>query len=396
MRVSKNQSLNFVDLFAGAGGLSRGLEMAGMKCVLGVDFDKAAMRTFKRNHAHAETYVGDISKLTRSDLIRLTKNEKVHLVCGGPPCQGMSTVGEGIPDDPRNFLFLEFVRIVKILNPDYIVLENVTGMVGRKNENILKAILKQFGKLGYRMDVNVLRACDYGVPQKRRRTIIIGNKKGYDNLFPVVTHGQGKNQKKVRTVGDAFDNIAARNGVVHNHDLKAVSIRNATDIERLKRIPEGRGIRYEEDERELLPRDLWMNVDWKKMDEGRFRQTKYQRLNRKEPSPTIMTGRYSYFHPTENRRITVREAAAIQSFPNDFVFEGTESQQFRQIGNAVPPLLAKAIGESIFKMHVEKPKHNGRNSDISRVRKHAFHYREDNEKNDQKTIKEFDKKSVNV
>ena len=142
---------NFVDLFCGAGGLSCGLEMSGMRCVLGTDQDKAAIDTFQKNHPDAQIFVDDISKLTKAKLKKATGGKKIHLVCGGPPCQGMSTAGLGIPDDPRNFLFLEFVRIVQELKPDYIILENVTGMVGKKNKNILDAIMHRFSELVYVM-----------------------------------------------------------------------------------------------------------------------------------------------------------------------------------------------------------------------------------------------------
>jgi len=366
--------LTVVDLFCGAGGMSKGLEMAGMRIVLGVDFDEFAMKTFKRNHPYAKTYVGDISELTRKKLLKLTKNKKIYLVCGGPPCQGMSTVGEGIPDDSRNFLFREFLRIVKILRPKYIIMENVTGMIGRKNEKILRAILNEFRKIKYVVDVNVLQASDYGVPQRRRRTILIGNKLGYENIFPRATHGD--NLEKLKTVGDAFADIKAPDGNIYNHDISAVLLKDGLEKERLKHIPEGRGIRYEKDELELLPKNLWLGVDWETISEGRFRQTKYKRLNRREPSPTIMTGRYSYYHPVEHRYLTPREAAAIQSFPNDFMFEGTISQQFRQIGNAVPPLLAKTIGKAILKTDSEKKKSNGVKQQISKIRYHAFNYKE--------------------
>ena len=140
--MSKNQ-INFVDLFCGAGGLSRGLEMAGFQCALGTDNDKAAMSTFERNHPHAESYLGDISDISNEKFKKISKSQKIHIVCGGPPCQGLSTVGEGIPDDPRNFLFLEFVRAVKNIKPDFVILENVTGILSKKNINISAGIINQ-------------------------------------------------------------------------------------------------------------------------------------------------------------------------------------------------------------------------------------------------------------
>ncbi len=370
------KKLKFVDLFAGAGGLSCGLEQAGMECVLGVDFDKAAMQTFKRNHKHAEVFVGDIGKLSDEMAVELSGNQKIDLVCGGPPCQGLSTVGKGIPNDPRNYLFLQFVRIVKALSPTYILFENVTGLVGRKNERILQGILGEFTRLGYKLDVHVLSAHHYGVPQKRRRTIFIGNKVGYENIFPKIAFDAGEaGLPLARTVGDAFGDIMDSDGQIHNHNVEKAALPAGIDLERLKRIPEGRCIRYEKDELEFLPKALKMGVDWAKIEEGRFRQAKYRRLSRNESSPTVMTDGHSYYHPVENRYITVREAAAIQSFPNDFVFEGTVTQQWRQIGNAVPPLLGKALGECIITMETERPAANSSKNSIMQVRSLAFNYK---------------------
>ena len=143
---SKNKSLNFIDIFAGAGGLSCGLEMASHRCLLGIDYDKHAMDTFALNHPKAEVYCGEIQKLTTKELLRLTKGEKIHLVVGGPPCQGFSTVGRGDPKDKRNRLFLEYCRIVRDLKPDFIVMENVTGILAQKNRAVLKGIFKTFNE----------------------------------------------------------------------------------------------------------------------------------------------------------------------------------------------------------------------------------------------------------
>ncbi len=173
MGREKKQNLNFIDLFCGAGRLSRGLEMSGFRCVLGVDNDKAAIATFERNHPHADAYLGDISDFSDYKFKKIAGKQKIHLICGGPPCQGLSTVGEGIPDDPRNFLFLEFLRAVTSVKPDFVIIENVTGLLSRKNAKITVGIIKQFAKFGYNMSVRVLSAVRFGVRQKRRRTIFI-------------------------------------------------------------------------------------------------------------------------------------------------------------------------------------------------------------------------------
>ena len=366
---------NFVDLFCGAGGLSSGLEKAGMNCVLGTDQEKSAIATFKINHKNSETFTDDISKLDKRILAKLTGGKKIHLVCGGPPCQGMSTVGTGIPDDPRNFLFLEFIRIVKILNPDYILIENVTGLVGKKNKNILDAIMLRFSELGYIMSAKVLSAEHYGVPQRRRRTIIVGNRLGCDYEFPKPIHGDRDKLLPYVTVGDVFAAISIH---AKNHDLKSAEIKNKTDYERISLIPEGKAVRYHHDEIEYWgkKKKLWLDIDWSKVTENhRLRESQYHRLDRNGVSPTIMTGRYTYYHPVENRHLTCREAASIMSFQNSFVFEGTISQQWRQIGNAVAPLLGKAIGESILKSYRARKKAKSTQPKIIKTK--AFDYEDD-------------------
>jgi len=378
--MKSNKKLNFIDLFSGAGGLSCGLELAGMKCLLGVDMDKNAIETFKNNHHDAKTFCGSVTELSKLKIKELTSNQEIHAVVGGPPCQGFSTVGLGDPKDKRNFLFKEFIRIVKIVNPNFIVIENVTGLLAKKNEKALVSIFKVFTDMGYNVDVQVLSSENYGVPERRRRTIILGSKSNRHILFPDMT-------KQIKTVGDVLKNLKSPDGKIFNHDIEAAKIKSALDVARIACIPEGRGIRYEIDEKSFFKsKKLKLGVNWKELREKRFRQTKYQRLDRKKPSPTIMTHRHNYFHPTENRYLTQREAAAIQSFPNDFIFSGTLSAQWRQIGNAVPPLLGKAIGLSLLKMNAVKEKklvhttiiQQSKISEelVTKVRKKAFVYKE--------------------
>ena len=371
--MNKDREFRFVDLFCGAGGLSCGLEMSGMTCVLGTDQEESAISTFRRNHPKAKAFTGDISKLTKAKLKKMTGGRKIHLVCGGPPCQGMSTAGLGIPDDPRNFLFLEFVRIVEELKPDYVLLENVTGMVGRKNKKILDAIMHMFSKLGYVMSAKVLSAEHYGIPQRRRRTIVVGNRMGYEFKFPSAKFGEKKSMPPYVTVMDAFKKISKNTA---NHDVESAKIKDDIELERIKMVPEGKGIRYHKDEEKYWKEELWLDIDWSEVTENhRLREMQYHRLDRKEVSPTIMTGRYTYYHPTEDRHLTAREAAAIMSFPNEFVFEGTVSQQWRQIGNAVAPLLGMALGEAIYETGKKKKKVKTTQPRI--VKGKAFDYEDD-------------------
>ncbi len=362
--------------------MSCGLEMAGHKCLLGVDFDKHAIATFQHNHPHASSYLGDIRELKGKTLSDLLKGQDVHLVVGGPPCQGFSTVGKGDPNDDRNRLFMEYFRIVKTLKPQFVVIENVTGLLAQKNEKTLQAIFKLFSQIGYHMDVRVMEAQHYGVPEKRKRSIIIGSNKKGKIIFPNFVTDTELNGKFIpaQTVKQALNDLRDANGKIHNHDLKTAQAKSKIDRDRLNCIPEGQGIRYQKDEEAFLPKRLHLGVDWKEMRENRFRQTKYQRLHWQKPSPTIMTHRYMYYHPTEPRFLTAREAAALQSFPNDFVFQGPVSAQWRQIGNAVPPLLAKALGMALSQMAKEA---NGKSkvleqeehqSIFENLRKTAFKY----------------------
>lgn len=346
--MNQKNSMTFIDLFCGCGGLSHGLELAGHKCVLGVDMEPAAIKSFERNHPHAKAWNGDIKKLDAKTIKKMLRKTKVDMVVGGPPCQGFSTVGRGVVEDDRNQLFREFVRVVKVTKPKVVLFENVTGLVAKKNAPILKQIFSMFERLGYNMEARVMSAEEYGVPEIRRRTIIMGVLGG-ECRFPKPTHGvRGKN--KVMTVAQAFKNLKARDGLVYNHDPKMAQVKNIQDRERLKFIPAGSGIRYQEDQKDILPKKLWFDVDWSTLREGRFRQTRLQRLPLHKPSPTILTARTSYYHPVEPRFLTPREAAACQGFPNDFVFEGSQTAIFKQIGNAVPPLLGKALGVEIKKL----------------------------------------------
>ena len=375
--------LTVIDLFAGAGGISCGLEMVGFECLLGVDFDKVAMKTFAKNHPKARTISDDLRKISSDRIFKAVDNKKVDVVCGGPPCQGFSTVGPGDADDSRNHLFLEFVRIVKRTEPSYIIMENVTGLLARKNENTLLAVMESFENLGYHVSVRVLSAHHYGAPERRRRTIFICNKYGVDNVFPEKKFKDNESENSSlpppRTVKWAFDNLIYFGNKSYNHEFDKAQIPNELERGRIRHIPEGKGVRYERDEKQYLPKELWFDVDWNVISEKRFREAKLKRLSFSECSPTINTSRTIYYHPHENRYLTAREAAAIQTFPADFEFFGTISQQWRQIGNAVPPVLAAAIGEAILQMHSNRDnmKIASEKADINSIRRVAFNYGRD-------------------
>ena len=368
------KSFKFIDLFSGCGGFSKGLELAGHECLLGVDFDQAAINTFARNHKKAHALCVDIHKLSKKNLEELVDIESVDMVVGGPPCQGFSTVGKGDANDDRNALFKQFIRIVRITNPKIVLFENVTGILAKKNEKVLANIFKSFERLGYIMDARVMSAEEYGVPSKRRRTIIMGIK-GDVPSFPKMSHGS-RSKKKEISVREAFSNLAARSGKALNHNVEGASLKNKLDEKRLNCIPSGCGIRYEKDELAYLPKRLRYDVDWKSINEGRFRQTRLQRLPWDSPAPTILTSRTMYYHPEESRYLTVREAASCQSFPGSFEFLGSQTAQFRQIGNAVPPLLARAIGMELRKLEFNLNTSNKNKKVKKDFMQKAFTYKE--------------------
>ena len=258
----------------------------------------------------------------------------------------------------------------------------MTGLLSKKNENVLKAIIKSFTDLGYTIDVKVLSAHHYGVPEKRRRTIFLGNRFGVKNIYPDKMFKDSEEDYQdlplPRTVGWAFDNLLESNGEIFNHDIKRSQIANYLERERISHIPEGKSVRYEKDQLAYLPESLWFDVDWSTIHEERFREAKLNRLDRYDCANTINTSRTTYYHPVENRYLTPREAAAIQSFPANYFFCGTITQQWRQIGNAVPPLLAKALGESILALDSLKNNMEITNSieDIQAIRAKAFSYKE--------------------
>jgi DNA (cytosine-5)-methyltransferase 1 len=372
----------FIDLFSGAGGMSCGLEMAGLKCLLGIDCDQNAIKTFQFNHQQAHIILGDISNISTQQIQESIGDKKIDIICGGPPCQGFSTIGQNDQKDIRNFLFLEFVRIVKELDPDYIILENVTGLLSRKNEKTLNNIVNCFVNIGYSIDVRVLSAHHYGVASKRRRSIILGNKFGLSNIYPEQLFKDSlveiSHLPSPKTLGWAFQNLIDFNGQVYNHDLENATIRNQLERHRLSYIPEGKSIRYEKDQLAYLPKELWFDVNWQELHEQRFREAKLNRLDRNKCANTINTSKTTYYHPVENRYLTAREAAAIQSFPPNYIFHGTVTQQWKQIGNAVPPLLAKAIGLAIIEFDrcrglLTQKYHN---LNVSKIRATAFSYKD--------------------
>ncbi len=328
-----------IDLFCGCGGLSKGFEMAGFEPVLAIDFWKDAIDTYNFNHKKNVGICEDVSKLDETILKKIMDKNKIVGIIGGPPCQGYSTVGKRSVTDERNYLYLQYCRIVETIKPEFFVLENVKGLLTLNKGKFKEDIISRFSKLGYDVEYKLLNAADYGVPQNRNRVFFVGikNKKF---VFPVI------NQKKISTYEAISDlseyetkyskepqslyqkKMRKSNAKLYNNEFTehTEQTRNIIDM-----IPDGGKITD-------LPKEYW---------EVRKYNKAFQRMSSISQSNTIDTGHRNYFHYKENRIPTVRESARIQSFSDDFIFKGSKTSQYKQVGNAVPPLMAYAIAKAI-------------------------------------------------
>ena len=320
-------------LFSGAGGFHLGLESAGFEILVASDISVEAEKTHNKNLPHILFIREDARKLTSKRLLEAARHIKPDLIIGGPPCQGFSTLGDKNSSDPRNNLFEEFARIVKDLKPKYFLLENVKSLTTMYQGRFKDHIIETFERIGYKVTWKVLDAADYGVPQFRKRVFFFGTLESKLFKFPEPTHGEGR-QNKFITTWEAIKDLEKKGATVPNH-----SALNHSEIvvERYKLIPEGGKL--------PPPKDLPL-----KLRRGNFGNT-YKRLSRKEPSLTMVPGNNAFpIHPTLHRSLTPREAARLQSFPDDYIFEGDRRSQCILVGNAVPPRLSAAIGKSILNL----------------------------------------------
>ncbi|WP_438297388.1 DNA cytosine methyltransferase [Sporosarcina sp. FA15] len=345
---------NVIDLFSGCGGLSYGFEMAGFEVLLGVDNDKAALDTFSHNHEGSKTLYGDITEITREDIVNLIGDKEVDVIVGGPPCQGMSLAGPRQFNDPRNKLYLSFIKSVSDFKPKIFVIENVPGLIGLFKGQIKDSIISELTELGYHVKFQMLNAAEYGVPQLRRRVFFVGvrNDINIDYEFPAPTklfdHEMVTAQEATsdlpllgEDLGEEIQEyrIEAQNEyqkVMRDKSLRIYNHIGTNHTMQTKKIislvPEGGNFK---DLPEELRETRKFNVAW-------------TRYHSERPTSTIDTGHRHHFHYNENRVPTVRENARFQSFPDHFIFKGNKTQQYRQVGNAVPPLLAKQLAESIL------------------------------------------------
>lgn len=349
-------SFRFLDLFCGCGGFTQGFKQAGFIPSLGIDMWKDATITYKHNFPESAIINNDITKVSVNDILHVAKinSSDVDVIIGGPPCQGFSISGKRMIDDPRNILYKAFVSFVGEIQPKVFVMENVPGLISMANGLVKDSVIEDFTLMGYNVAWKILCADNYGVPQNRKRVFFVGlNKNCFGNLFfefPIPN-----TEKNKVTCYDAIsdldfipDNVALPEMIDYElppiNDYQISMRRNSTHIwnhvatlhtEKTKRIiamvPDGGN--YLD-----LPEELWstrkVHIAW-------------TRMNSKKPCFTIDTGHNHHFHYKENRVPTVRESARIQSFPDTFRFVGIKTSQLKQVGNAVPPLLAQAIADKI-------------------------------------------------
>jgi DNA (cytosine-5)-methyltransferase 1 len=318
-------------LFAGGGGLHLGFEKAGFELTLASDMAPAAAATHKQNYPDTPFVLGDIRKLTVEQLLNAAGGRRPDIVVGGPPCQGFSTLGDKLSSDPRNTLFATYAHLVEDLQPKFVVIENVKSMVTLYGGKFKDLVLEKFEAAGYRMHWAILDAADYGVPQFRKRVIFFGTRHQAPFNFPPASHGPGTSQPYV-TTWDAIADLAGKGSEVSNH----IALDHSEKvIARYRLVPEGGRLPPPE---ELPPEIRRAN----------FGNT-YKRLHRERPSLTMVPGNNAFpIHPTLHRSLTPREAARLQTFPDDFVFIGDRRNQCILVGNAVPTLLAEALARSVL------------------------------------------------
>ncbi len=340
----------FIDLFSGCGGMSLGFEMAGFESILAIDNWADALNTYKYNRHGAKTLCVDLASIETEDVENAINGKRVDVIIGGPPCQGFSVAGKRIVDDERNILYKSFVRMVQYFQPKAFVMENVPNILSIGNGIVKKSILSDFEKLGYTVKVQVLTASDYGVPQNRRRAVFVGLLNGKEFEFPIPIVDVANRVTAYEALGDlpeyslldgadypveascAYQTyVRADSKGVYNHEI---TIHNEQTKSIIAMVPDGGN--YKD-----LPVEL---------QQTRKVHIAWTRLNSKKPSFTIDCGHRHHFHYEWNRIPTVRESARLQSFPDDIIFLGTKTSQYKQVGNAVPPLMAKSIADQLNKI----------------------------------------------
>ena len=347
-----------IDLFCGAGGLSRGLLDAGIKVVLGVDWFDSALKTFESNHDGAKAMklnLFDHNNIKEIQKYLNNNNFKLDVLAGGPPCQGFSLAGKREEDDERNVLYRAMVKTAELLKPKIVILENVPSILTLYDGLGKKRIFNDFESLGYKMSVKVLYAPEYGIPQIRKRAVFVGildAKNEFTYPTPII-----KDQKDYITCEEAISDLPS---LINDEDFSLDKIRDyehdpLSEYQKLMRKKSNKVYNHYPTKHAQKTIDNISKIpdggNYKDLPEDQASKFKYHeslhRYYSKAPSLTIDTGHRTHFHYKYNRIPTVRECARLQSFSDDFIFYGSKQEQYKQVGNAVPPLLGKAIGLAI-------------------------------------------------
>ena len=349
----KKEQYNVLDLFCGCGGLSKGFEMAGYRILLGVDFNEPALKTFAKNHKGSKTLCGDLSASnTFNEIDSLVGGNAIDVIIGGPPCQGFSLTGPRNFDDERNKLYLAMVETVRRYKPRAFVVENVPGMATLYKGEVKNEVIRRFTDMGYSVNCKILCAADYGVPQIRKRLVFVGVKNGCTFEFPEPTN----TPETYITCEQAISDLPSLECEL-GQDVSEYEKDPITPFQKLMRgtcevLYNHKAI----DHKQFVKDTIALVPDggnYKDLPEGVGESRKFNmawtRYKSDKPSRTIDTGHRNNFHYKWNRCPTVRESARLQSFPDDFIFLGTKTQQDKQVGNAVPCLMAKAIGLQLLK-----------------------------------------------
>ena len=348
--------MNVLDLFSGCGGISLGFKLAGFNISGGIDIDPDSIKTFQKNFPKSKAVCESLLEYSDEKIIEDFRDKEIDVVVGGPPCQGFSSANRWNKEneDPRNKLFFEYLRFVELLKPKAVVIENVRGILTRDKGFAKNRIEKLLKDLGYTVDCKVLNASDYGVPQNRLRAFFVAIRNDYKETFdfdnlnvkPKVTvkeaigelYDLDKNPKDIletKPKNKYLKYLRKENQEIYNHEIKYPA---QLTQERISHVPQGGNWAD-------IPTELFPN------NRNNRHSSAFKRLDEQACSVTIDTGNAhsNYFHPLYNRIPTVREAARIQSFKDDFILEGSRTSQYRQVGNAVPPLLAKAVADELKK-----------------------------------------------
>jgi len=337
-----SKSFNYIDLFSGVGGITLGFEKEGFENIFSIDFDKPICGTYKKNFTEHKLIEKDIKDLTEEEILKLTKGKEVDLIIGGTPCQGFSmagNIGRRFIDDSRNHLFKEFARVVSIVKPKLFIIENVARVYTHNNGKTRKEIMDLFGGLEYEVDCKILNSANYGVPQIRNRVFFIGNRLGLKNKFPEKTHDKNTQTTISNTkINKWVTTKEAINDLPSLSSGESSNIPNHEAMNHSEQMLKKMGYVSDGGSREQIPKEI-------RPKSGDVR--KYIKYDSNKPSICITGDMRKVFHYSQNRALSVRELARIQSFPDEFIFVGSKISQQQQVGNAVPPLLSQALAKTI-------------------------------------------------